>query len=97
VKPRPDERLLKGTWLAQNNANRGDAVCERIEWLLGKHLRKVASSPQWGDWEVLYVDPTDGRYWELTYPQGDMQGGGPPQIRVVSEEDAQARYSIKSR
>jgi hypothetical protein len=46
---------------------------------------------------VLYVDPTDGRYWELTYPQGDMQGGGPPQIRVVSEEDAQARYSIKSR
>jgi hypothetical protein len=83
-------------WLFENSANRGDAVCERIEWLLGKHLRKVANSPQWGDWEVLYVDPTDGRYWELTYPQGDMQGGGPPQIRVVSAEEAQARYSIES-
>ena len=90
----PEENLLIGTWLFENNENRGDSVCKRIDWLIDNHLRKVASSPQWGDWEVLYVDPSDGRYWELTYPQGDMQGGGPPQICVVSHEVAQMKYSI---
>jgi hypothetical protein len=90
----PEERVLTGTWLFEDNTNRGDSVCMRIHWLIDNRLRKVASSPEWGDWEVLYVDPSDGRYWELTYPLGDMQGGGPPQIRVLSEEIAKAKYAI---
>jgi hypothetical protein len=92
----PEECVLTGTWLFEHNENRGDSVCKRIEWLINNHLQRVASSPQWGDWEVLYVDPSDGRHWELTFPLGHMQGGGPPQICVVTDEVAQAKYSTEA-
>ncbi|MEM7379742.1 MAG: Imm27 family immunity protein [Bacteroidota bacterium] len=25
-------------------------------------------------------DPYDNRYWELSYPQGNLHGGGPPSL-----------------
>ena len=28
------------------------------------------------DWAVLYLDKSDGRYWELSFPSGYQQGGG---------------------
>lgn len=94
MKLRSDESLLAGSWEFVNNEMRGDAVCERIEWLVVRQLKKIASSPQWGDWETLFQDPSDGRYWERTYPQGELQGGGPPQLRVISPEEAKAKYKI---
>jgi hypothetical protein len=30
------------------------------------------------DWAVLYLDKSDGRYWELSFPSGCKQGGGAP-------------------
>lgn len=94
MKLRPDENLLTGSWVFVNNEMRGDAVCERIEWLVDNELKKIASSTQWGDWETLFQDPSDGRYWERTYPQGDLQGGGPPKLRVISTAEAKAKYKI---
>lgn len=91
---RPDETVLTGSWEFSNNKMRADAVCDRIEWVIANELRKVASSPQWGDWEALYQDPTDGRYWERTYPQGHLQGGGPPQLKVLSEGEAKRKYNL---
>lgn len=32
---------------------RGDATCERIEWLVSSYLEKIASS----NWETLFRDP----------------------------------------
>jgi hypothetical protein len=72
----PDETYLVGKWLGENGQEmHGDAVCERIEWLTSRHLHKIGVSPQWGAWETLFQDPDDGRFWERTYPQGEMQGG----------------------
>jgi len=65
-----------------------NAVCDRIELLVSQHLTKVAG----GGWETLYQDPDDGRYWELTYPQGEMHGGGPPRLTYLPHELAQAKY-----
>ena len=95
MKLRPDEKILTGRWLFDGRMNRGDFVCERIEWLTRHELLRVANSLQWGDWEVLYVDPSDGRYWELTYPQGELQGGGPPQLQELSAADARSKYSLE--
>lgn len=94
MKLQPNERILTGTWIYVNNVMRSDEVCERIEWLVKNQLKKIASSPQWGDWETLFQNLSDGRYWERTYPQGDLQGGGPPQLQMISEDEAKSKYKI---
>ena len=33
-----------------------------------------------GNWAVLYRD-ADGAVWEVTFPQSEMQGGGPRRLR----------------
>lgn len=94
MKLNPEEKVLTGRWVFDGSANLGDVVCERIEWLTRHELKRLANSSQWGDWEILFVDPSDGRYWELTYPQGDMQGGGPPQLQVLSAAEARTKYPL---
>jgi Immunity protein 27 len=92
---KPDESDLVGRWIESDHQIRRDPVCERIEWLIANHLEEVAVSDQWGAWETLYRDPNDGRFWERTYPQGEMQGGGPPRLTVLGEERARQKYKIK--
>jgi hypothetical protein len=41
-----------------------DTICRRIRSLTESALERVASSSD--GWSVLYRDPGDGRYWELT-------------------------------
>jgi hypothetical protein len=90
-----DDSLLTGYWLVQNGKAHGDAACERIEWLLSHHLLKVADSLEGGGWETLYRDPDDGRYWERTFPQGELQGGGPPQLRCLTADEARQKYGAQ--
>lgn len=94
MKLRPNEHELTGSWIYVNNAVQADEVCKRIEWLINIDLKKIAASPHWGDWETLFQDPLDGRYWERTYPNGDLQGGGPPRLQVISIDEAKAKYQI---
>ncbi|HET8919572.1 MAG TPA: Imm27 family immunity protein [Xanthobacteraceae bacterium] len=92
TKLQPNEEILTGRWLVENDRALGDAACERIEWLIAHHLQKIADSPQSGAWETLYRDPEDGRYWERTYPQGEMHGGGPPQLKRLTIQEAREKY-----
>jgi Immunity protein 27 len=87
-----DETELIGKWVEENGQVRADTICERIKWLTSHYLKKIAISKQWGAWETLFQDPDDGRYWEQTYPQGEMQGGGPPSLKCLSREQAKAKY-----
>jgi len=57
-------------------------------------LRKLASAD--GGWSTLYCDPSDRRLWEMTYPQGDLHGGGLPVLRVIVREEAIRRYGAAS-
>lgn len=59
-KLKPGELVLTGNWIKDHGCMRGDAVCQRIEWLIAHHLTKIASSPQSGGWGTLYRDPEDG-------------------------------------
>jgi hypothetical protein len=89
---KPNERVLTGRWLLEDGRARGDATCERIAWLIMHHLQKIAVSPESGAWEMLYRAPDDGRYWERTYPQGEMHGGGPPQLKCLTFQEASKKY-----
>ena len=35
------------------------------------------------NWVVYYVDETTGEKWIEEYPFSEMQGGGPPQLRLL--------------
>jgi len=87
-KLQPNEQILTGAWLVEDRRARGDAACERIEWLIAHHLQRIADSPQSGAWQTLYRAPDDGRYWERTYPQSEMHGGGPPQLKCLTTQEA---------
>jgi Immunity protein 27 len=86
----PDETQLTGDWIVDGSTVVGDDVCRRIKWLVDSRLEQVTTT----GWETLFRDPNDGRLWERTYPQGEMHGGGPPQLSVVSEESASSKYRV---
>ena len=44
------------------------------------------------DWAVLYVDKTDGRYWELSFPSGCQQGGGAPILESRTLGEVSGKY-----
>lgn len=91
----PNETVLTGAWVFENGNMRGDAVEERIDWLTSEQLVQIAIHPEYGAWERLFRDPSDGRYWELTHPQSGMQGGGPKQLRVLALQAASAKYRME--
>ncbi len=88
MKLKPDETDLLCRWMVADGKVTGDETCERIQLLISQYLEKVAG----GGWEILYRDPDDGRHWELTYPQGEMHGGGPPRLTSLSLEQARMKY-----
>lgn len=87
------EQELVGKWVLVSNKMVADETCQRIEELIDGYLMKLATDES--GWDTLYQDPSDGRYWELTYPQSEMHGGGPPALTSVSEDYARQKYKIK--
>jgi hypothetical protein len=94
IKLRSHETLLIGRWLKRDGQIIGDEVAERIRWLTSQVLQKIGVSSRWGAWETLFRDPEDGRYWEQTYPEGHLQGGGPPTLKWLLPEEANAKYEF---
>lgn len=89
-----NETRLIGSWIEKNGSVVQDSVCERIQWLTDSYLEQIAVD---GDnWSALYRNPDDSSYWELTYPQSHMHGGGPPTLQRMSKGDAHKRYGIGS-
>ena len=88
-----DETDLVGAWVKDEGRIVGDAVEMRIDWLISCALQKIAVNRVSGGWETLYRDPRDERYWELTYPQGEMHGGGPKQLKNLPTATVLAKYN----
>jgi immunity protein 27 of polymorphic toxin system len=64
----------------------GDAAS--IDDLLKNKLVEVRKE----NWAILYRHKETGEFWDLTYPQGEMQRGGPRRLRVVSNPDCWRPY-----
>lgn len=91
LKPEETDLLCKLTFA--NGRIVGDETCERIDFLTTQYLEKVAG----GGWDTLYRDPEDARYWELTYPESHMHGGGPPRLTYLSHEQVREKYGDEFR
>lgn len=85
-----NETRLTGKWITSGGRVVEDETCKRIADLVNRYLVKLGDDPS--GWETLYRDPADGRLWELTYPQSEMHGGGPPELRCLSVEEATQKY-----
>ena len=87
----PTETCLTGKWLLKDGRVVADPVCARIEELTRSHLRALGHDPS--GWDALFVDPDDGRLWELIYPESGLHGGGAPELRQLSATQARAKYT----
>jgi len=84
------ETEIQGNWTVVGGAVVADDTCRRIDLLKTNWLRRVDTDSS--GWDVLYQDPHDGRYWELTYLQSEIHGGGPPTLRCIPENTAKSKY-----
>ena len=84
-----EKTVLEGNWIHDGKTIVGDGVCEQIERLL-PGLTSIASRE--GGWTRLFRDPRSGEFWELTYPQSHLHGGGPPRLESLSLDQVHARY-----
>lgn len=85
-----NEIQIIGHWVVKNGAVTVDSNCERISNLTQGFL--IEQGRDESGWDALYKDPNDGRLWELTYPNSELQSGGPPQLQVISLEAATRKY-----
>lgn len=89
---RSEESELKGQWIVQGNIVLADETCKRIDFLIKNILKEVKTDES--GWNTLYQDNQDKRFWEYSYPQSEMHGGGPPSLKVISEAEAKQKYEI---
>lgn len=87
-----DETELVGKWELEDGHVHGDAIERRITWLVKNVLKQVAFTG--GGYKILYQDPTDGRYWELTFPRPWGQGTGPQRLSFLEKETAAKKYRL---
>ena len=68
-----------------------DPALARIKWLVRTVFREVAKDPT--GWRTLYKDPDTNDFWEMTFPLGEMHGGGPPTLTRISPAQATEHYT----
>lgn len=90
-----NEFELIGKWVFYENKIIEDETTKRIKYLKESYLIKIAISNS--GWEILYQDPNDKRYWELTYIESHNHGGGPPSLINVDEKTAIEKYELSKK
>jgi hypothetical protein len=88
------ETEIIGRWVWEKGAMVSDATCGRIDDLTRNYLVEVGRDKS--GWDLLFRDPKDGRYWQLSYPNSDLHGGGPPQLTHLTKELALEKYDVNS-
>jgi hypothetical protein len=91
---KPEENKQIGGNIQIENKFIEDEVSKRINWLIQNRLKKIAKDES--GWLILYQDPNDNRYWELSYPQSEIHGGGMPMLVNISKELAYSKYKLNS-
>lgn len=89
-----NERHLTAPWDDALERAIADEMEARIFWLVTQRLEPQTTIN--GGWDQLFRDPRDGRYWELTFPQGSLHGGGPRKLSCITQQVAAAKYHLPS-
>lgn len=87
-----NETEIRGNWKTVDGKSVADESTRRIEVLVKQYLKEVRRDVS--GWDVLFTDPSDGRFWELTYPQSELHGGGPPLLRWLTEHQVRKKYGM---
>ena len=88
----PHELTLVGGWAERDGQRELDETDRRIFWLVTRRL--VARGQVNQGWDQLYQDPRDGRFWELTFPEGSRHGGGPRRLECVAALVVREKYGV---
>jgi hypothetical protein len=88
----PDETNITGHNVLVQGKVVGDETSQRVFDLVNGYLIKLGHDQS--GWDTLYQDPNDDRLWELIYPQSELQGGGPPNLVIISQDAAALKYKI---
>ncbi len=72
--------LITGAWIFENGKIVSDEAGQIIKKMLKEDLHLVHKG---NGWVRLYQD-TERGYWELTYPQSYLHGGGPQQLEKLT-------------
>jgi hypothetical protein len=78
VKDLPD---FKDVWVLRDGRTVAEGDAATIDTLLGD-LDRVAHKD--GGWTSLHQHRKTGEFWELSYPQSQMHGGGPRRLRQMN-------------
>lgn len=92
IKLGKEETLLKGTLINHLNLIKYDDVSNRVFSLVENYLTEVRVDSS--GWNRLFKDPRDGRYWELFYSNGELQGGGAPTLKYLLKEEVIIKYNL---
>ncbi|MGN6637734.1 MAG: Imm27 family immunity protein [Mucilaginibacter sp.] len=92
MKIQENETKIVGHWMFGGSKMLADKNCERIDWLRSNYLKLISTDES--GWLNLYQDPGDKRYWQLDFEHGEMHGGGPPSLIVLSEDEARTKYDF---
>lgn len=87
----PEEKEIIGKWVLEGKRVVADTAAQRVDYLVKNYLTRISTHV---DWETLYKDPRDGRYWECIYLQSEFHGGGPPSLLNISAKKAKEKYGI---
>ncbi|MEQ8523176.1 Imm27 family immunity protein [Gracilimonas sp.] len=87
----PEESKISGGWIETEDGFSKDETYNRIEYLTENYLEKLAVDKS--GWEILYRAPNDGRFWVKWFPQSEMHGGGPPELKVIEANEAKKKFS----
>ena len=87
-----NETVLQGKWKKVDGKLVADDVSLRIMHLIEKCLQEIVSDVS--GWCKLYIDPSDGRFWELVYLGSESHGGGAPTLLNISKKNAEKKYKI---
>jgi hypothetical protein len=88
----PHEASIIGSWIFDGQRVIADDKCQRIDWLRTNYLELITTDAT--GWLNLYQDPQDGRYWQLDFEQGELQGGGPPSLKLLTVDEVNKQYNI---
>lgn len=69
-----------------------EAETFRINDQVSNYLKKIAED--FSTWSILYQDPIDSRFWELTLLQSEYHGGGVKRLTCISRENVKKKYGI---
>ena len=73
----------------------GDEIERQIWDMVRNRLNRLGERD--GGWAMLYHDSSADIYWELSFPQSEMHGGGPARLAPIRSDEIPARYPSLAR